>query len=235
MSTRSLAGAGLMACALLCSATRPASAQQTLNFTLGGFVPQGQDSRVEGDVLLRNYDFLVFDFDDFNGVTLGGEWLVPIGPFIEFGAGASFYRNTVPTVYRDYVASDNTEIEQNLQLRLIPMAFTARVVPTGQSSPIQPYFGGGVAIINWRYSEFGDFVDFGSPELLVRSGSFVADGNEVGLVLLGGVRFVGDVMSVGGEVRYQRADADLDDRFAAPRIDLGGWTYQATIGVRFGR
>ena len=31
------------------------------------------------------------------------------------------------------------------------------------------------------------------------------------------------------------ADAALDDRFAGPRIDLGGWTYQATVGIRFGR
>jgi hypothetical protein len=235
MSTRVVNGVALMAVVLFCGTTQPAFAQQTVNFTLGGFVPQGQDSRVNGDVLLTNNEFLVFDFDDFNGVTFGGEWLVPVGPFIEFGAGASFYRQTVPTVYRDFVASNNTEIEQNLRLRMIPMAFTARVVPTGQSSPIQPYFGGGVTIINWRYSEFGDFVDFGSPGLIVRSGSFVADGNEVGLVLLGGVRFVGDVVSVGGDVRYQRADAELDDRFAAPRIDLGGWTYQATLGFRFGR
>ena len=93
----------------------------------------------------------------------------------------------------------------------------------------------GIAIINWRYSEFGDFVDFGSRNLVVRPGTFVANGSEVGPVVLGGVRFGSGALSAGGEVRYQKADAELDSRFAAPMLDLGGWTYQATLGIRFGR
>ncbi len=45
--------------------------------------------------------------------------------------------------------------------------------------------------------------------------------------------------SAGVEVRYQSADAELGPEFAViadePRIDLGGWTYQFTVGWRFGR
>lgn len=214
---------------------RPAYAQQTLNFTLGSFVPFGADARAQGDVLLENSTFLAFGVDDFSRVTVGAEWLVPIGSFLEAGAGASFYRRTVPTVYRDFTDSTGREIEQNLRLRMVPVAFTLRVVPTGLSSPIQPYFGGGVALINWRYSEFGDFIDFGSPGRPVRPGTFVANGTEAAPVLFGGLRFGSDELSVGGEIRYQKAEADLDDRFAAPRLDLGGWTYQFTLGLRFGR
>lgn len=234
MRSMRLAAAAL-AFALLCGVAMPAQAQQTVNFTLGGFVPFGQDGRVRGDVLARNHDFLAFDFKDFTNATVGGEWLLPVGPIIELGAGASFYRRTVPTVYRDFVASDRTEIEQSLRLRMVPVAFTLRVVPTGQSSPVQPYLGAGIAVINWRYSEFGDFVDFGSPNLVVRPGTFVTKGTEVAPVVLGGIRLASDTFSVGGEVRYQKADAELDNRFAASRLDLGGWTYQATFGVRFGR
>ncbi len=42
-------------------------------------------------------------------------------------------------------------------------------------------------------------------------------------------------MSAGVEMRYHAADAPLDDRFVGsnPRIDLGGWTYNFTLGYRF--
>ena len=56
-----------------------------------------------------------------------------------------------------------------------------------------------------------------------------------GLHRLGGVRFAGDTASAGFEVRYQSAHADLPAPFAGTAIDLGGWTYQVTLGVRFGR
>ena len=67
----------------------------------------------------------------------------------------------------------------------------------------------------------------------------MASGSETGPIALGGIRFAGDTLSAGGfEVRYQSADAELGSEFALvadePRIDLGGWTYQFTIGFRFG-
>ncbi len=223
------------AVALLVGSPAPARAQQTLSVTLGGFQPLGQDARVSDDVLLANNEFLAFNVDDFRRGTVGAEWLVGLGSIFEVGAGASFYRRTVPTVYRDFVGSDGTEIEQNLRLRMIPVAFTLRIVPTTLSSPIQPYIGAGVAAINWRYSEFGDFIDFGSPGRVVRPGTFVASGTAVAPVALGGLRFASDTLTVGGEVRYQRADVELDNRFAGSRLDLGGWTYQFTLGFRFGR
>jgi hypothetical protein len=44
-------------------------------------------------------------------------------------------------------------------------------------------------------------------------------------------------MSAGGEVRFQKAEASLGDFAGQPdaMLDLGGWTYQFTIGMRFGR
>ena len=42
-----------------------------------------------------------------------------------------------------------------------------------------------------------------------------------------------DAFSTGFEIRYQHAKGDLGSDFAAPKIDLGGWTYNFTAGVRF--
>ena len=219
---------------------RPAHAQQTLNFTIGYFTPRGEDARTEGDILTNDQRFLTFNIGDFNGPTIGGEWLVPFGEYFEGGAGVSLSRRTVPSVYTCCTAPGNVEIAQNLRLRMVPLSFTVRAVPTGQHSPIQPYVGGGLAVINWRYSESGDFVDFGNNRAIFTD-SFVGSGNAAGPVALGGVRFAGDSATAGFEVRYQRAKADLPvSEFASsvnpnPKIDLGGWTYQFTVGMRFGR
>jgi len=223
--------AGAAACAVVLSVA-PAFAQQSLNFSLGYFMLQGEDARVPGDVLVANRTFLLFDMKEFNGFSVGGEWLVPIGRFVEGGAGVSFTRKTVPSVYADYVDTDGSDIYQELRLRRVPMDFTVRLLPLGQGSAIQPYVGVGATAIAWRYSEFGDFVNFDAGQEIFR-GEFVASGVQAGLVALGGVRFAWPSASAGFEIKYHRADAPLDSRFAGPRIDLGGWTYQATAGLRF--
>ena len=132
----------LLASGALMMNARPAAAQQTLNFSLGYFTVRGEDARVEGDVLNANRGIFVFDIDDFNGATVGGEWLVPLGEYFEAGAGLSFSRRTVPSVYADFVDVDGSEIEQDFRLRLLPVAFTVRVLPLRQTSP-------GAAVL-WR-------------------------------------------------------------------------------------
>jgi hypothetical protein len=221
-----------------------ASAQQTLNFNIGYFAVNGEDARVgagcsscgsDVDVILANHDFLTFDISDFNGASVGAEWLVPLGQFAEAGAGLSFYRRTVPSVYTHYLAANGSEVDQELRLRLVPFDFTLRVVPLGQRSPLQPYFGAGLSVVNWRYSEFGKFIDFNTEPDSVFTDEFIAEGTSTGPVILGGLRYADGGLSVGGEVRYRKADGTVGSDFAGSKIDLGGWTYQGTIGFRFGR
>jgi hypothetical protein len=164
---------------------------------------------------------------------VGGEWLVPFGRYLEGGAGIAFSRKTVPSIYADFVDTDGTEIDQDLRLRLVPMTFSVRFLPLGNDSPVQPYFGAGVGVVAWRYSETGEFVDFAGGRRDIFRDEFVATGTDAGPMVLGGIRAASDSASAGFEIRYQRARGTLDDRFAGSRIDLGGWTYQATLGVRF--
>ena len=224
----------LFICALVAGSAANAAAQQTLNFSLGVFTPRGEDARVEGDVLNADRTFLAFDISDFIGASVGGEWLVPLGEWVEAGAGIRFSRRTVPSVYTSFVDVDGSEIEQDLRLRLVPIDLTVRVLPMGQRNALQPYFGAGLSVVNWRYSESGDFVDFARNREIFRD-SFVASGSATGPVALAGVRFGGEKYSAGGEVRYHAAEGDLSSDFAGRKIDLGGWTYAATFGVRFGR
>ena len=223
----------VVVCSAFGSLAQPALAQQTFNVSLGYFTPRGEDARVTGDVLNANRNFLEFDVKDFNGASIGGEWLFPVGRYIEAGAGVSFTRKTVPTVYSRLLNANGSEIEQELRLRLIPAALTFRVLPLGQDRGFQPYIGGGLGIISWRYSESGQFVD--TRDSSIFNNSYSASGTKTGPVAMGGIRFAGDSIATGFEVRYQAAEADLAPPFAGPKLDLGGWSYLFTLGARFGR
>lgn len=208
--------------------------QQSVNFSLGYFAVRGEDARVEGDALVVNRDLYLFDFKDFGGPSLGAEYLVGFGEFFEVGAGIGYTSRSVDTIYDDYVRPDGTEIEQQLKLRIVPMSATVRVLPLGRATAFQPYVGGGIGLYNWRYSETGDFVDFSVPGQPIFRESYTATGTSVGPVAVFGLRFpVGNAI-VGGEMRYQKAEGDLDERdFLGPKIDLGGFHYSATVGFRW--
>lgn len=222
----------LAAGVLVAAVPYSAGAQQMLNVSIGYFTLPGEDARTNGDVLVANRAFLSFEIGEFGGPAVGAEWLFPLHERFEGGIGLSFSRRTVPSVYTDFVANDGSEIEQDLRLRLLPIAFTVRLTPLGPASTVQPYIGGGLAVINWRYSESGEFIDFAAGRAVFRD-RFVADGSTTGPVALGGIRFAGEDLSAGFEIRFHKAEDDLDERFAGPTIDLGRWTYQGTVGIRF--
>lgn len=206
--------------------------RNAIGFNLGYFSVKGEDSRGDDDVLFNDLDSLLFDIKDFNGATFGAEWLYGVTDYIEVGAGINYYQRTVPSIYRGLVNVDGTEIEQELKLRQVPMSATVRLVPRRWG--IQPYVGGGVGLINWRYTETGEFVDFNND---IFRDSFEAKGTEVGPVFLFGVRApVGDVWLVGGEIRRHAAEGNtggIDEGFLGDKIDLGGWSANFAVHFRF--
>ncbi|MBM3779650.1 MAG: hypothetical protein FJW23_15665 [Acidimicrobiia bacterium] len=210
-----------------------APAQQILNVGVGGFTPRGEDARVPSDVLTANRTFLAFNLADFNGATFNGEWLAAVGPFFEVGGGLGFYRRTVPSVYDRFVNADGSEIAQRMRLRIVPAAATVRLLPFGTDTPVQPYFGAGAALFNWRYSESGEFIDFSTSRRDIFQETYQASGNSIGPVVVAGLRFNAGNWVTGGEVRYSSAEATVGSEFAAGQLDLGGWAYQFTMGVRF--
>ena len=139
----------------------------------------------------------------------------------------------MPTVYGNFVNRNGSEIEQDLKLRVAPFTATVRVLPFGRSRPVQPYVGGGVGVLSYRYSETGDFVDF--TDNSVFRDSFAGSGTATGPTVLGGVRVPLGAWDFGGEVRWQKAKGDLpaDLGFAGDVIDLGGWNYLATVNIHF--
>lgn len=214
-------------------ATPQASAQQSVNLYIGGFVPRGADGRTNGDVLFQNQDFLWFDMSRFNGVTVGGEWLIALGDHFDAGLGVGFYTKTVPAVYTRLVDADGSDIEQDLKLRITPVTATFRFLPLGRRGPVQPYVGAGAGVYLWRYSETGQFVD--PADNTIFHDSFAATHADVGPVVLAGIRVPVGSVGIGGEVRYQAGTGSLPSNlgFAGTKIDLGGLNYLATVNIRF--
>ncbi len=192
-----------------------------------------------GDTLVENlfadYPFaLGYQVSDFNNVTFGAEWLFPLGNFLEGGVGVNFYQKTVPSYYADLV-DNNTgqDILQDLHLRTTPITASIRFVPTGRQAAVQPYIGAGIGIVPWSYSEKGDFVD---PGYNTFSYGYKDSGTAIGPVVFGGVRVpFSRAFALGGEIRWQQANSDLDPAagFQGTKIDVGGFTYSANFIVRF--
>jgi len=211
-----------------------AHAQGQLNLSVGLFAVRGEDARVDGDVLVENRELFLFDFNDFNTISFGAEYIAPIGEYLEVGGGVGFNSRTVDTIYDDYVRPDGTEIEQQLKLRIVPFTATVRVLPLGRNASVQPYVGGGIGLFNWRYAETGDFIDFSVPGEPIFRESYSQSGTSIGPVAVFGLRVPIGNGTFGGEIRYQKAEGDLDTLdFLGPKIDLSGFHYMATFGIRF--
>lgn len=229
-----------LGCALALPAT--ASAQSVVNLSIGAFTPRGLDGRGSDDVLFVDSGTLAtfnqssgIDVSEFNGFTIGGEWLFALGNNFEGGLGIAYYQKTVPTSYADFTDQSGNEIQQDLKLRIVPFTATVRFLPLGHRSGIVPYIGGGVAVLSYHYSETGQFVDFTDNSIF--TDTFSASGSTTGPVILGGVRVPVGGLVVGGEIRYQNAKGDLPttgtNSFLAPKIDLTGTSYLVTVGFKF--
>jgi hypothetical protein len=95
-------------------------------------------------------------------------------------------------------------------------------------------------MIWYRYEEFGDFIDFQSPDLNIVPDHFISDGWDPAVHVVGGLRVrVGHDFSVIGEARYQWAEETLGDDFYqqpgqdALRLDMSGLSIVVGLSLRF--
>jgi hypothetical protein len=225
-----------------------AAADTLFGGSLGVFVPRGEGSRVAGDVLVENFGSrngfrtLIDDIGEvepiklFRGPAVNGEVLFGLGDFVEAGVGIGFYQRDRDSFYSDFTDLDGTDIEQITRLRVVPLSVTVRAFPIGRTTPVQPYVGGGINFYRWRYEESGEFIDFSDNTLPIFEDTFTDDGTATGATILGGVRApIGRTLLLGGEFRWQNGSADLapELNFAGDKLDLGGFTFAATVHVRF--
>lgn len=219
----------------------PASAQivQSLHIGFGGFFPRGFDSRDRADTIVADLSApepLDFAIGQFKSGQVFGEWCVQVGRHVELSAGVGYYSDHVPSVYRNLVNTDGSEIQQSLGLRIVPVTGLVRFLPFGTSRTAQPYLGVGVSALRWRYSESGQFVD--TSDNSVFTDRFIATGTSTAPVVLAGIRMPvgGDIYALTLEWRYQVGlgnTGGLGAGFLGDKIDLSGAHLNFGFLVRF--
>ena len=129
---------------------------------------------------------------------------------------------------------------QELHLRIVPVSGVVRVV-AGRPGRFQPYVGGGIAALNYHYTEEGEFIDFTDPNanpLPTYGARYTASGTAFGPLLLAGMRIPvgGDVWGFMFEWRHQWGAGDTGgppQGFLDTKIDLGGDTLNFGVLIRF--
>jgi outer membrane protein W len=209
--------------------------RNTISFYVGYFGLRGIESRDPDDVIvgdLVNAHPLLFEVNDLNRATFGGEYLFAATRRVEAGVSLGFSQRTISTVYADLTHSNGDEIRQDIKLRMIPVNFTGRFLILPRGSTVEPYIGAGVTAIRFQYSEVGEFVDdIGS----IFSSIYKTDGTAAGPIVLAGARAPVQNWTVGGEFSWQKVVADVpaDVGLLGTKLDLGGWNFNFTVGFRF--
>jgi hypothetical protein len=119
---------------------------------------------------------------------------------------------------------------------MIPFTATVKFLPVGDATSVQPYVGAGITMVNFRYTETGEFVD--PFDGFIFADRFVAKGTAFGPVFFGGIRIPmgGDVYALTIEGRYQIVDGETGGAqagFLGDRIDLSGGLLNVGFLIRF--
>jgi len=205
----------------------------------GGFARPSEGSEVFSFVR----DELTVARGDFAGGSFGMDAAFFLRPQVALQFGLGVANRTTPSVYRDWVDTDDREIEQSSSLRRMPLSAGLRyyLTPPGRSigrlawvpARVAPYVTAGGGITWYEFKQTGDFVDyqtldvFGtelvseawSPSAFLAAGADYALSARVGLV---------------GEARYDWASARLSSDFSGfNRIDLSGLAITVGLAYRF--
>lgn len=204
--------------------------QQTFRVQIGEFEPRGES---------RYWDDTAFDFtgdaDDFADAAAGVSYVRQLGERLGFQVSGLFYEGVEDLSYRDFVDDAGFEILHATELETSYVTVGLLFNLTGRRSPIKPYVGVGGGLYIWRLAEFGDFIDFSSPDLDIFDDFFEDEDEELGWYYQVGVQIpVTRNVAAFAEGRWDRAEADLGGDFEGlGELDLSGRTYSAGLSWSF--
>jgi opacity protein-like surface antigen len=217
--------------------TIPASVLASgLELRVGRFFPQASSSLFTDVAGLYYYQDRELKRSDWDGWTGGIEWNVRVATNLELGLHLDGYERSLHTSSRDVVYESGREVVQTLELNVVPLGVSLRIMPDVGRGSIAPYLAVGGDLVFWRYEEFGEFVDYESYDpwddsYAVFDDAFLSEGTTLGAHVAGGIRFpVNDDLSLVAEGRYQWAKDDMGEDFRGLEVDLSGAS--ATIGLR---
>jgi opacity protein-like surface antigen len=205
-----------------------------LDLRVGAFLPSADSNLFDDDADLYIVNGERITDGKWRGFTGGAEVQVSLSREVELGFHIDGYGRKLHTAYREFEGPGGRDVQQTLDLTVVPMGITLRVAPGGRHATVVPFAGVGADLIYWKYEEFGEFIDFVDPSLPIINDSFRSDGVKPGFHVSGGLRFaLSHDFSLVGEARYQFAKADMGDDFRGNKVDLGGLSATLGLHIRF--
>ena len=173
--------------------------------------------------------------EDLNDAVVGIEYLRFLGDRLGFVAGGTVYSGSTEQFYLDFVDDAGFDIFHSTELEIASLNLGLLVHLARRDRAIVPYVGIGGGLYSWRLTESGDFIDFGLAEPEVFFDTFEDDGTTLGWYWQAGLEVpLGRNLSVYGDARWVRAEADLEGDFAGlGDLDLSGKTLSAGLTWSF--
>ena len=179
---------------------------------------------------------------DFSSATVGTNFAVSVSPANDIVFDVSYTNVARRSEFRDWVDQNNLPIEQTTRLWRVPITVSVKhyLAPRGRSigrfawipAARAPYVGVGAGMMQYKFDQVGDFVDF--QTLNVLPDELVSTGWTPALHAFAGVDLsVSNYLVVTGEARYTWARGPMGrDYVGFNRIDLSGVSVTAGLSIR---
>ena len=185
---------------------------------------------------------LTLERSDFGAFTIAGDLAIRLIEPVDLVLSAGHSNTSKRSEFRDWEDQDGLPITQRTTFSQTPLSVGARVylMPRGRQvgqfawipERFAPYVGASVGGIHYQFKQIGSFVDF--QDLSIFDDTFESSGWATALFAGGGADYsLGTRVILNADIRYQWANADLDQDFVSftDGIDLNG--LQMSAGVRF--
>jgi hypothetical protein len=204
----------------------------------GGFDRAIASSDVFGFVTKQ----LTLSRGDFSSVTFGSNLAIPVSRSNDIVLDVSYASVAQRSEFRGWVDQNNLPIEQTTSLRRVPITLGVRhyLAARGRSigrfawipSARATYVGIAAGMMQYRFRQVGDFVDF--PTLSVFPDEFVSKAWTPVVHALAGIEFsLGRVVMLTGEARYTWAKGPMSRDYGRfNRIDLSGISVTTGFALR---
>lgn len=247
--TSGRSAARFLAAIALVAVTRPSHAQNAGDGFLfhapggswgiyGGF----ERATASSDVFAFVTKQLTLSRGDFSAATVGTNIAIRVSPTNDIVLDLNYTNVSRRSEFRDWIDQNNLPIEQTTRLWRMPITVNVKHYLAPRGRPIGRfawipaarafYVGAGAGMMQYKFSQVGDFVDFDS--LTVAPDRFVSTAWTPVLHALAGVDFsLTGHFVLTGEARYTWARGPMGRDFVGfNRIDLSGISATAGISIR---
>lgn len=215
----------------------------SLVFKAGFNVPRaasGNDTQSLWDLTREE---LTVENADLAGASLGGELGIRASERLDITLGVVYSRAETRSEFRDWVDSEDLPIEQTTVFVTVPVTLGIKAYLRERGRAVgrfawiprtwNPYAGVAAGWVNYRFEQWGDFVDYETLDIF--NDRFLSTEGGPTVHLIGGMDMqVNSRMMFTGEARYSFARAPLEADFVGfPDLDLAGFQITGGIGFRF--